>query len=78
MLLGDGYDAKDISSGLYMQDMQEAMKNFFDIEPFKTYRNYFNVSTAIALSPESGIGTVDNNRYTRRLSTSCSGQDESP
>ena len=73
VLLGDGYDAKDISSGLYMQDMQEAMKNFFDIEPFKTYRNYFNVSTAIALSPESGIGTVDNIRYTRFSTTFAGG-----
>ena len=66
VLVGDGYDAKDISNGQYLADMREAMEYFFDIEPYKTYRNYFNVSTAIAVSQENGIGTVNsirNNRF---------------
>ena len=35
--------------------MREQMEHFFSIEPMKTYRNYFTVSTAIACSPQSGI-----------------------
>lgn len=54
-LVGEGYDAEDIASGLYLDDMKEQMEHFFSIEPLKTYRNYFTVSTAIACSPESGI-----------------------
>lgn len=54
-LVGEGYDADDIASGLYLDDMKEQMEHFFSIEPLKTYRNYFTVSTAIACSPESGI-----------------------
>lgn len=65
VFLGDGYDAKDISEGKYMKDMQEQVENFFGIEPYKSYRNYFNVYTAIALSPETGIGTVNTIRYAK-------------
>lgn len=55
-IVGDGYDAEDIASGKYLQDMTQQMEYFFSIEPMKTYRDYFTVSTAYAVSPESGIG----------------------
>lgn len=54
-IVGDGYNAEDIASGQYLTDMREQMEHFFSIEPYKTYRDYFTVSTAIACSPESGI-----------------------
>ena len=54
-LVGEGYNAEDIASGLYFNDMKEQMEHIFSIEPMKTYREYFTVSTAIACSPESGI-----------------------
>lgn len=54
-LVGEGYNADDIASGLYLKDMKEQMEHFFSIEPLKSYRKYFTVSTAIACSPESGI-----------------------
>jgi hypothetical protein len=53
-IVGEGYDADDIASGLYLNDMKEQMEHFFSIEPLKSYRNYFTVSTAVACSPESG------------------------
>lgn len=53
--VGEGYNADDIASGLYLRDMKEQMEHFFSIEPLKSYRKYFTVSTAIACSPESGI-----------------------
>jgi hypothetical protein len=34
------------------------MEHFFSIEPMKTYRDYFTVSTAYAVSPESGVNGV--------------------
>lgn len=54
-IVGEGYNADDIASGKYQTDMREQMEHFFSIEPMKTYRNYFTVSTAIACSPQSGI-----------------------
>ena len=56
-IVGDGYNAQDIQSGKYLQEMREQMEYLFSCEPYKTYRNYFTVSTAIAVSPESGIPT---------------------
>lgn len=54
-IVGEGYDADDVVSGKYLEDMQKQMDYLFSCEPYKTYRNYFTVSTAIAVSPESGI-----------------------
>lgn len=73
VILGDGYDAKDISEGTYLTDMKEEIEYFFDIEPYKTYRDYFNVYTGIALSTESGIGTVNTIRYNKFETTFTSG-----
>lgn len=72
VFLGDGYDGKDISEGKYLAHMQEQVENFFGIEPYKTYRDYFNVYTAIALSTETGIGTVNKIRYVK-FNTSFTG-----
>lgn len=73
VFLGDGYNAEDISMGKYMKDMREQMERFFDIEPYRTYRDYFNVYTAIAVSPESGIGTVNTIRYVKFETTYTGG-----
>lgn len=73
VFLGDGYDGKDISEGKYMTAMQEQVEHFFGIEPYKTYRNYFNVYTAIAVSPETGIGTINTIRYAKFETTFTGG-----
>lgn len=62
VLLGDCYDAADISSGAYLSDLEEAYGYFFDVEPYKTYKDYFNVYAVFGLSEDSGIGTVNNVR----------------
>lgn len=64
-ICGDGYDAQDISDGTYLSDMKQEMAYFFDIEPYKTYKDYFNVYTSIALSRESGINSTNKWRETR-------------
>ncbi len=65
VILGDGYDAKEISEGAYLADMKEEIEYFFGIEPYTTYRDYFNVYTAFPLSTESGVGSVNTIRYNR-------------
>lgn len=64
-LVGDGYDAQDIGEGEYMEDMQQVVEYFFDVEPYKTYRDYFNVSVLFPLSEESGIASVNSWRDTK-------------
>ena len=72
VFLGDGFSAKDISEGLLLNNIQEAVGHFFSIEPYKTYKEYFNAYTGIAVSPESGIGGVNTIIY-NKFNTSAKG-----
>ncbi|MDY5685789.1 MAG: leucine-rich repeat protein, partial [Prevotella sp.] len=65
VLLGDGYSAKEIADGSYLKAIKQEMEYFFGLEPYTTYRDYFNVYTAFPLSTESGVGTVNTIRYNR-------------
>ena len=65
VLMGDCFDAKDISEGKYLKAMEDAYKYFFDIEPYLTYKDYFNVYTVFGMSADSGMGTVNTIREAR-------------
>ena len=65
VLLADCFDAKDISEGKYLQAIQDAYGYFFDIEPYLTYKDYFNVYGVFGMSADSGIGTVNTIREAR-------------
>ena len=73
VILGDGYDAKNISDGDYLANIQQEVEYFFGIEPYTTYRDYFNVYTAFPLSTETGVGTVNTIRYNRFNTTYTGG-----
>lgn len=59
VFIGDGYDAKDIAKGTFMQNIEDGFKHFFGIEPYSTYKDYFNVYAVVSKSDDSGIGTVN-------------------
>lgn len=59
VFLGDCYDAADIASGSYLADTEEAIGYFFDVEPYKTYKNYFDVYVVFGKSEDSGVGSVN-------------------
>ena len=65
VFLGDGYDAADIANGTYMNDIKQEVEYFFGVEPYTTYREYFNVYTAFALSEDSGVETINTWRNTK-------------
>lgn len=65
VIMGDCFDAKDISEGKYLQAIQDAYNYFFDIEPYLTYKDYFNVYGVFGMSPDSGMGTVNTIREAR-------------
>lgn len=73
VIMGDGYEAKDIASGDYLKDMKEEIEFFFGIEPYTTYRDYFNVYTAFPLSTETGVGSINTIRYNRFNTTYTGG-----
>lgn len=55
VFIGDGYDAEDIASGQCLADFQEGMEYFFAVEPYKAYKDYFNVYAQFPMSYESGV-----------------------
>lgn len=65
VFLGDGYTVADIISGKFEDNLLEAIDHFFDIEPYRTYRNYFDVYIVYAYSEESGIGDIQRTRKTK-------------
>ena len=65
VLMGDCFDAKDISEGKYVKAMEDAYSYFFDIEPYVTYKDYFNVYAVVGMSADSGMGTVNTIREAR-------------
>ncbi|MBQ5693603.1 MAG: leucine-rich repeat protein [Alistipes sp.] len=58
VFMGDCFDAKDIAEGYYEEIMNEAIEHFFAVEPYKTYRDYFNVYTVVGHSADSGLPTT--------------------
>ena len=55
VFIGDGYDAEDIATRAYLNDVEEGMEYFFGIEPYKTYKDYFDVYIDFPMSYESGV-----------------------
>lgn len=56
VVLGDGFTIEDLENGYYIDSMEKAREYFFSIEPYKTYREYFNVYMVVAESEEEGVG----------------------
>ena len=55
VFMGDGYTIEDIASGKFRKNLDDGVKHFFDIEPYRSYKEYFNVYIVYAFSEESGI-----------------------
>lgn len=62
-IVGEGFSADDIANGEYMRRMKETMEQLFSVEPYKSYRNYFTVTTSIACSPDNGTGDIYTSRH---------------
>ena len=73
VFVGDGFNAEEIANGTYLKTIKEEVEHFFGVEPYTTYRDYFNVYTAIPVSVESGIGTLNTIRYTKFETTFTGG-----
>ena len=55
VIMGDGFTRADMLNGFYENAMKEAAGYLFAIEPYKSYRDYFNVYFVWAVSNERGI-----------------------
>ncbi|MFJ1765843.1 M64 family metallopeptidase [Amycolatopsis sp. NPDC088138] len=53
VVLGDGYTAAEQPK--FFADVERHMETLWSLEPFKSYRSYFNVYAVSIASPESGV-----------------------
>lgn len=57
VFMGDAYTDRDMGTGgVYEKVMKDAMEEFFAIEPYKTFRNRFNVYAVKVVSKNGRIG----------------------
>lgn len=54
VVMGDAFADKDIQSGFYSETMNKMAENFFSEEPYKTYRDCFNVYAVTVVSVTEG------------------------
>ncbi len=54
ILMGDGYSDRQIADGTYRADMEFAYRNLFTEEPYKSFRNLFDVSFVNVVSATEG------------------------
>lgn len=59
VFMGDCFDARDIAMGSYISGINEAIGYYFAIEPYKSYKEYFNIYTVVGMSDDCGMGTVN-------------------
>ncbi len=52
VFVGDGFNAEDIANGTYLKTIKEEVEHFFGVEPYTTYRDYFNVYTGDGFNAE--------------------------
>ena len=76
VFMGDAYTDKDMGKGgLYETVMNQAKEEFFAIEPYKTFRDRFNVYAVKAVSPNGNIGdgsvTALGTKYIDNLKVNC-------
>ena len=63
-IIGDGFAAEQIINGEYLEIMNQQIEYFFDIEPYRSYKDYFTVSTAVVCSPDSGVSDLASSKLT--------------
>lgn len=59
VLMGDAYSDRQVSTGTYDDDMKNLYNNLFTEEPFKSFREFFNVYYVKVISKNEGYGTYN-------------------
>jgi hypothetical protein len=60
LFIGDGYVSEDYEEGgIFDRDMNNGIEYFFEIEPYKSYREYFNIYKQAGYSRDRGVKQTD-------------------
>jgi hypothetical protein len=65
VFMGDAYSDRQVASGKYLEDMKACVEEYFKIEPYKSFRDLFNIYIVTTVSSTEGyerggqsLGTV--------------------
>lgn len=68
VFMGEGFIDKDMNvGGKYEQKMVAAMEQFFSIEPYKSFRNRFNIYIVKAISPNAEFAEDAKNAFNQDI-----------
>ncbi len=67
VLMGDAFTDRLIADGTYETIMSETMEAFFSIEPYKSFRNRFNVYSVTAVSPNETYNGTHETAFSTRF-----------
>lgn len=56
VFMGDGFSDRQIADGLYSDLMQQGMEAFFELEPYASFKDFFNIYYVDVVSKNEGIG----------------------
>ncbi len=54
VFMGDAYSDREVASGKYLRDMEACVEQFFGVEPYKSFRDLFNVYIVTTVSATEG------------------------
>ena len=59
VLMGDAYSDRQIADGTYQEDMESIYNNLFTEEPYKSFKDHFNVHYVNVVSKNEGYGAYN-------------------
>ena len=54
VFMGDAYSDREVENGKYLSDMKACAEQFFDVEPYRSFRELFNVYIVTTVSATEG------------------------
>ena len=54
VFMGDAYSDREVANGKYLRDMEACIGQFFSVEPYKSFRDLFNVYIVTTVSATEG------------------------
>lgn len=54
VFMGDAYSDRQVANGMYRHDMEACVEQFFAVEPYKSFRNFFNIYFVTTVSATEG------------------------
>ena len=77
VFMGDAYSDREVANGKYLRDMKACVEQFFDVEPYKSFRDLFNIYFVTTVSATEGYEHGGRSLGTMRMGgTAMGGNDE--